>query len=802
MIPVHLTFSGLYSYQKKQSVDFEKLMAAQLFGIFGSVGSGKSTILEAIMFVLFDRSDRLNKSGDNRYYNMLNLQSNALEIDFTFRANAKSNTKYRAYFSAQRKKRDFEKVEVKERGFYEWKSEQWIPLPNSDASEVLGMTYENFMQTVIIPQGKFREFIDQRPNVRTQMLKDLFQLHRFDLGAKTGLLLRKTETVITDLQARLMEIGQISEEDITGQQELLKTAEGELSHQQQLANQLDQQCQQLDALRKLLENIDATESELKQLTDQSEYFDSKEKQLKAYTKAETFFNEKFRLLEETTVEAQLAQQELQKLKDRIDLGGEKVQRVRQEVTQKKAAYERREQIDRQYQDLLHLIEIKKAQPRRQQLSDKLTQIRRQQEVVESSISKQQAQLEQHEERLLAAESRRNQWLVLKEVANWAQRREEFVEEQQGINRQIQQYERNITALTAKQESVLIAYNWPESSQLDELTDKFVQFEAKLHQQQDAINKELSDLRLQERLVQAASQLTSGKPCLLCGSTEHPQIIHSQSVKKALDTKQEELTELRRKEASFRELQRDIQKLSSQNETARQMIEQEQKRTKELAEKQNKHEKLHKWPEFKRLTIKEINHKLKVSQQEQQEVQQWQQMRQQGQKKLKELQLELENLRSQQQSLLQQQSSLQAAEEQRQAMLQVYLVDDFLNVTLDKMQEMSAQKRVQLADVEQQYEQAQQTLQEYQNAVIALEGRYEASLENQQKLSQKAEALNEEIQALCTEKEFDNVSEIKLLINLELDIDAEQQAILTYRNRRHNAEVTLHKWQAELAGTGL
>ncbi|WKN42951.1 SbcC/MukB-like Walker B domain-containing protein [Tunicatimonas pelagia] len=799
MIPVHLTFSGLYSYQKKQSIDFEKLMAAQLFGIFGSVGSGKSSILEAIMFVLFDRSDRLNKSGDNRYYNMLNLQSTKLEIDFTFRANAKSNTKYRAYFSAQRKKRDFEKVEVKDRGFYEWKDDQWVPLPNGDAAQLLGITYENFMQTVIIPQGKFREFIDQRPNVRTQMLKDLFQLHRFDLGAKTGLLLRKTETAITDLQARLLEIGQISEEDIIEQQQVLKTAEAELLRKQQLAIQLDQQCQKLDALKKLLDKIDDTDTELKQLTAQSEHFNDKEKQLRAYTKAETFFNEKFRLLEDTTVEAQQAQQELDTLKGRIEVGSKKTEQLNQEVVQKKEAYEQREQIHQQCQDLLHLIEIKKAQPRRQQLTDSLTQIEQQQRALERSITEQQAQLEEYENQLLAAEDERNQWLVLKEVANWVQRREELVAEQQSVAKQVYQYEQQLSALAEKYESILTAHGWPESSQPDTLNDDFAQFQTNLHQQQDTANKELSELRLQERLTQAASQLTPGQPCMLCGSTEHPRIIHSPSVKKALSDKQEELAELRRKETSFRELQRDIQQLSSQDEAVRKMLGQEQKRAKELGEKQAKHEALHHWPEFKSLSGEEINRQLEIKYREQQKAQQWQQMRQQGQKKLKELQQKLEHQRSQQQTLLQQQTSLQATEEQRQSMLQVYQISDFQDTAVDKMQKTCHQKQTQLTNIEQQYEQAQQTLQEYQNALGLLEGRYEALQENQQKLSQKAESLNEEIQALCTEKEFDNLGEIRKLIDLELDIDAENQVILTYRNRRHNAEVTLHKLQAELQG---
>ena len=47
MIPIQLTIQGLYSYQKKQTIDFTTLTAAGLFGIFGSVGSGKSSVLEA-----------------------------------------------------------------------------------------------------------------------------------------------------------------------------------------------------------------------------------------------------------------------------------------------------------------------------------------------------------------------------------------------------------------------------------------------------------------------------------------------------------------------------------------------------------------------------------------------------------------------------------------------------------------------------------------------------------------------------------------------------------------------------------
>ena len=72
MIPIKLTIKGLYSYQEKQTIDFTQLTSVHLFGIFGAVGSGKSSILEAITFAIYGETDRLN-ARDGRNYNMMNL---------------------------------------------------------------------------------------------------------------------------------------------------------------------------------------------------------------------------------------------------------------------------------------------------------------------------------------------------------------------------------------------------------------------------------------------------------------------------------------------------------------------------------------------------------------------------------------------------------------------------------------------------------------------------------------------------------------------------------------------------------
>ena len=49
MKPIKLEIEGLHSFVEKQIIDFRELSASGVFGIFGQTGSGKSTILDAII---------------------------------------------------------------------------------------------------------------------------------------------------------------------------------------------------------------------------------------------------------------------------------------------------------------------------------------------------------------------------------------------------------------------------------------------------------------------------------------------------------------------------------------------------------------------------------------------------------------------------------------------------------------------------------------------------------------------------------------------------------------------------------
>lgn len=172
MIPISLTIKGLYSYQEITPIDFTKLTAAGLFGIFGAIGSGKSTILEAIAFALYGKTERLN-DRDNRSYNMLNLKSNELLIDFVFTC-GDCDDKFKFTVTAKRNRRNFSDAGTFARKAYVWQ-DTWVPTA-LNAEDILGLSYDNFKRTIIIPQGKFQEFLELKDTARIQMLKEIFSL--------------------------------------------------------------------------------------------------------------------------------------------------------------------------------------------------------------------------------------------------------------------------------------------------------------------------------------------------------------------------------------------------------------------------------------------------------------------------------------------------------------------------------------------------------------------------------------------------------------------------------------------------
>lgn len=515
MIPVRLEIEGLYSYREKQIVEFETLTAAGLFGIFGAVGSGKSSILEGILLALYGSTERLATTGERS--SMVNLQSDQLLINFTFRAGKNNAKTYLARYSAKRNKKDFEKIDTGEHVFYQLKNGNWEAI-SEKAEAVLGMSKEHFKQTIIIPQGKFREFIDQKPLERAEMMQQLFGLERFDLSAKTATLRKEAELEKTRLKALLDNLEGISSESLSEKKQEASHLEVESQRAAKALTEADQEFRKLELTRKAFLQLQELGTQLTNLEQKLPEVEAKRQFHKEFLTAKTHLWPVWTQLKDRKTDLEKYKVSLTDC-ERFKEGFEKeiVQLETEEIELRKKNEERPAR-EAKIRDLKKVIEI-------QELNGKLNAAQIQVETLQPELDAKKAELSQLESGIQTLEHQADTLPAadpgllsdLKTIQNQLKPNQErlvdlnrikgnFEQENQKIKitlerikQQIPEEEKSLETWTETQKSVI-----------------------------RGIEAEREKLLRKQGLNAHAHLLVNGEPCPLCGSMDHPTPLQGQS----------------------------------------------------------------------------------------------------------------------------------------------------------------------------------------------------------------------------------------------------------------------------------
>ncbi|MFV0209604.1 SMC family ATPase [Empedobacter falsenii] len=586
MIPVKLTIEGLYSYQERQTIDFSNLTEAGLFGIFGNVGSGKSSILEAIMYVLYGETERLN-SKDKRAYNMMNLKSNLAYIEFDF-YNFEQKL-FRATREFKRNSKRFEDVKSPTVVFYEHKEGEWIPLNHSKAEEIIGLSYENFKRTIIIPQGQFKEFIELGAKDRTQMMKEIFGLHRYDLQDKVSTLNAKNLTNLNQLEGKLSGFEEISEEKI-------KELEQNLIEQTNLNNQVQEEYhyinesfQRLKVLKSDFENLKQKKIDFEKVTTQKVEMDQRKVEMDHF---ELIFNAFHQVLErQNQVEKQLVEKSnsVEAQQKQLALIENQIKEVSTQLDLIKSNYEalprkRKEESDLELivQILAFSQEIEKLKERTAKGLKEVEEVQQREQKIEESIK-----LSENELKTFSAKKIDSKTLI--EVENWFVHHQNLDQsiEKQHLKIESQHQQINSFEFQLKEQNIDISTseNWFNSTfdQL-ELTKK-------------SLEKQKNDIEVQQKLAHYAHNLHDGEACPLCGALEHPNIVEVDDVTSKLSAVNTKLSQLDDEVKALQKKQNEVQKIVDQKQFIEKQIAQENQVLNELKIQQEKHLNLFNWKDF-------------------------------------------------------------------------------------------------------------------------------------------------------------------------------------------------------------
>ena len=182
-----LTFAGIGPYKAEQHIDFDALEDDGIYLISGKTGAGKSTILDAICFALYNAVPRFDGgpsqtrlrsdycAPEDPSFVMLEFSVHGDRYRVTRTPEYVRPAKRGGGLTTQKQTAVLERLEAGE-----WRGIAARPVdvfPEID--RIVGLNKDQFLQVILLAQNRFQEFLLAKNDDRLQVLHSLFGTRRF-----------------------------------------------------------------------------------------------------------------------------------------------------------------------------------------------------------------------------------------------------------------------------------------------------------------------------------------------------------------------------------------------------------------------------------------------------------------------------------------------------------------------------------------------------------------------------------------------------------------------------------------------
>ncbi len=239
MRPLTLELEGFTAFRERTVLDLSQL---DLFAITGPTGAGKSSLIDAIAYALYGRVPRVA----NEVSACISQGLDRMQVTLEFLA---GNDRYRVYRETRRKGSGNIRLERCVEG-------TWEPLADrardaNDAVErIVGLSFDAFTRSVLLPQGQFQEFLAGSPDKRRDVLRSLLRLEVYErVRARAAGLAAEARSLVDQREAELREhFAEATQENLTQRRQDLKTVGAEAAR---LASELGALVKALDLAARL-----------------------------------------------------------------------------------------------------------------------------------------------------------------------------------------------------------------------------------------------------------------------------------------------------------------------------------------------------------------------------------------------------------------------------------------------------------------------------------------------------------------------------------------------------------------------
>ncbi|TVR77318.1 MAG: hypothetical protein EA412_11355 [Chitinophagaceae bacterium] len=215
-----IRFKNIHSLRGEHEIDFAGglLAEAGLFVITGATGSGKSTLLDVITLALYNRIPRIDKLITNTIIEETgvimtkNTDDCYVEVEY--------EVKEKKYLSSWSIKKNRNKnLSDRKQELTDLQTQVIIADKKGDVvtknEEIIGLNYEQFVQSMILAQGQFSKLLLSAKDERNKLLEEITgaSIYR-EIGRRTYRKFVSAQTEVKDQHLRMEGIEILDEETI------------------------------------------------------------------------------------------------------------------------------------------------------------------------------------------------------------------------------------------------------------------------------------------------------------------------------------------------------------------------------------------------------------------------------------------------------------------------------------------------------------------------------------------------------------------------------------------------------------
>ena len=175
MRPLRLVMNAFGPYKNKVEIDFTEFKQSSLFLVSGPTGAGKTTIFDAIAYALFDSA-----SGDARGKDTFK-SDHATDLDLCY-----VELEFELGKKTYKVRREPEqtgpgtRTKTKQiKSSVEFHNEDSVTTKiaeaNQEIQELIGLTYDQFRQIVMLPQGAFKKMLESNSREKEVIFSNIFE---------------------------------------------------------------------------------------------------------------------------------------------------------------------------------------------------------------------------------------------------------------------------------------------------------------------------------------------------------------------------------------------------------------------------------------------------------------------------------------------------------------------------------------------------------------------------------------------------------------------------------------------------